>query len=278
MLERTFIHISGVGDATERSLWQQGILTWQDALHCSGPLPGRCSLDELSAAVEESVAHLQARDAHYFHLRVPARERWRLFREFVGNAVCLDIETTGLSYGLGRITVIGLYDGREYKAFIRGHNLHQFAPEIRRYSLIITYNGLRFDLPFIEAEMGPVVAGLAHLDIMYPLRRLGFRGGLKSVEQQTGLARPSALQGLNGYDAVLLWRMYERGYREALDTLVRYNAEDVAGLFSLATLTYNTSALMLPCNAPVVPLPPRPVLNLPYDLEIVERLRLRAST
>lgn len=121
--------------------------------------------------------------------------------------------------------------------------------------------------------MGPVLEGLAHLDIMYPLRRLGYRGGLKGVEVLTGLARPSALQGLGGYDAVRLWRLHQRGHRGALPTLVRYNAEDVVSLLPLAVLVYNEMVCQLPL--PVCPLepPPRPFLDLPYDAELVDWLR-----
>jgi hypothetical protein len=171
--------------------------------------------------------------------------------------------------------MIGLHDGRKYKAFVRGQNLHQFGTEIRRYALVITYNGRRFDLPFIQAEMGPVLDGIASLDIMYALWRLGYRGGLKVVEEWTGLARPSGLQGLSGYDAVLLWRLYQRGHRGALETLVRYNAEDVAALLPLAALTYNMLARELPFDAPLAPVPARSVADLPYDLELVESLKVR---
>ncbi len=273
MLEHTFLHLPGIGHTAERLLWEQGVLTWRDALCRSSPLPQWCRLVDLSAAIQESMVHLEAGDAYYFHLRVPTPEHWRLFRDFADRAVCLDIETTGLSCGPGYITVIGLYDGREYKTFVQGHNLHQFTSEIRRYTMVITYNGLRFDLPFIQAEMGPVLEGLAHLDIMYPWRRLGGRGGLKGVEQQTGLARPSDLEGLDGYDAVRLWRLYQRGHHSALDTLVRYNAEDAAVLLPLATLAYNSLALELPFNTPLMPMPPRLLLDLPYDLELVEWLK-----
>lgn len=273
MLEHTFLHISGIGEATERRLWKQGILTWQDALACPGTLPKRCRLLDLEAAVRDSVGRLQAEDAYYFHLRLPSGERWRLFREFANRAVCLDIETTGISYGPDCITVIGLHDGQEYKPFIRGQNLHQFASEIRRYDLVITYNGQRFDVPFIEWEMGPVLEGLAHLDVMYPLRRLGYRGGLKGVEGYTGLSRPSSLCGLDGYDAVRLWNLHQRGHRGALETLVRYNAEDVASLLPLSALSYNLLAQRLPISLPPLPACQRPSLDLPYDGELVEWLK-----
>ena len=273
MLKHTFLHLPGVGHATERLLWEHGILTWQDALRSSRFSLKWCQLGDLHPGLQESLTRLESTDAYYFHRRLPAREQWRLFRDFSNEAVCLDIETTGLSPDSGYITMIGLCDGREYKAFVRGRNLDQFRTEIRRYALVITYNGQRFDLPFIQAEMGPVLEGTANLDIMYALRRLGYRGGLKVVERQTGLTRPSDLQELSGYDAVLLWRLHQRGHRGTLETLVRYNAEDVAVLLPLAALTYNLLARQLPCEAPLAAVPSRPVVDLPYDRDLVESLR-----
>ena len=114
--------------------------------------------------------------------------------------------------------------------------------------------------------------GSAHVDVMYPLRRMGYGGGLKSVERQTGLERPSGLGDLDGFDAVRLWHLHRRGHRGALQTLVRYNAEDVIALMPLASLVYNSLASELPLSAPVLPAPERPRLELPYDAELVEWL------
>ncbi len=273
MLEHTFLHLAGVGHSVERSFWENGIFTWQDALSSCHLSVGQCYLGDLRPEIDQSLTRLAAGDARYFHLRLPAYERWRLFNDFADRAVCLDIETTGLFIGESPITMIGLYDGREYKAFVRGQNLEQFPDEIRRYGLVVTYNGCRFDIPFIQAEMGPVLEDLAHLDIMYPLRRLGYRGGLKVIEQRTHLARPSALDGLSGYDAVVMWRLYQQGHRGALESLIRYNAEDVADLLPLAILAYNRLVLELPVNVTPMPMPPRPLLDLPYDSDLVEWLK-----
>ena len=269
MLQHTFLHLPGVGEATERLLWEQGVLTWQDALCNREPLPRRCRVTGLRRELEESQHHLGQRNAPYFQQRLPSHEQWRMLGDFADRTVCLDIETTGLFWGSSYITMVGLYDGQEYKAFIQGQNLDQLPAELRRYGLVITYNGRRFDIPFIKAEIGPVFEGIAHLDIMYALRRLGYRGGLKSVEQQTDLARPSALQELDGFDAVRLWRLYQSGHQGALHTLVRYNAEDVAVLLPLASMVYNELASELP------------VSDLPYDLELLEWLgeqRVLAAT
>ena len=272
MLEHTFLHLPGVGHATERMLWERGVLTWQDALDCSQTSLRRCRLTDLRPVLEESLNCLEKRDACYFQLRLPPREQWRMFHDFSDRAVCLDIETTGLFYSADHITVVGLYDGQEYKAFVRGQNLHQFPAEIRKYGLVVTYNGARFDIPFIQAEMGPILAGLAHLDIMYPLRRLGYSGGLKAVERQAGLTRPSDLEELDGYDAVLLWRLHRQGHRGALNTLLRYNAEDVSVLLPLAAMVYNLRTLDLPFSAPSIQIPERLLVNLPYDSELLEWL------
>ena len=272
MLTRTFQHIQGVGPATEEMLWDAGVESWEEYLRRPVAIP-QMPRRELAREVALSVKRLEAGDAAYFNARLPGRERWRLYREFLQRAVYLDIETTGLSPGSSAITMVGLYDGQEYRAFVRGRDLDRLPQELRRYSLVVTYNGLSFDAPFIKAEMGPVLSHCAHVDVMYPLRRLGYRGGLKAIEGQLGLGREAGMEGLDGYDAVVLWELYRRGDSRALETLVRYNAEDVASLPRLAELAYNGLAGQLPIAVPSLPLSPRPDLDLPYDRRLVARLR-----
>jgi uncharacterized protein YprB with RNaseH-like and TPR domain len=52
------------------------------------------------------------------------------------------------------------------------------------------------------------------------------------VEQKLGISRESA--GITGWDAVLLWNRYKK-YRDeaALQTLLKYNEEDVVNLKTL---------------------------------------------
>jgi hypothetical protein len=106
----------------------------------------------------------------------------------------------------------------------------------------------------------------------FPLRRLGYHGGLKSIERQLGLQRDGALKQVNGYLAVLLWREYKRGNRGALDTLIRYNLEDVVNLQYLADFVYNLSAARLPITVDPLPEPVKYCLDLPYDSELVDYL------
>ena len=67
---------------------------------------------------------------------------------------------------------------------------------------------------------------------MYDCLRCNLKGGFKAVEQQLGI--PRQLQGINGWDAVLLWHRYQYfGDQKALATLLKYNEEDVVNLKAL---------------------------------------------
>jgi len=274
MLRQTFLHIPGIGLVTERKLWAQGFLRWEDCLdryeHCSLPLSVRT---RLAYYVPESLEALLSGDARYFEMRLPPGEVWRLYREFREKTAFLDIETTGLSAGVDVITLIGLFDGRTTRVFIRGVNLHEFADEVRKYSLVVTFNGKRFDIPFIRKVFGALPQWQAHIDLMYPLRRLGYRGGLKAIEVQVGLEREGALKEMDGFLAVLLWREYQRGNQAALDTLVRYNLEDVVNLRYLADVVYNEALAKLPLSLAPLPVSPKHQVDTPFDDDLIHRLR-----
>ncbi len=150
----------------------------------------------------------------------------------------LDIETTGLSPHYDRITVIGI-------GFPRGKDLQvvqlydstltkkRLVDMLQGISKLYTYNGGRFDLPFIHQRMGlDIAARVQHHDLMHDCWQERLYGGLKSVEVQLGIPRKSA--GMTGRDAVLLWRRYQdSGDEQALETLLAYNREDVSNLIVL---------------------------------------------
>jgi hypothetical protein len=201
-----------------------------------------------------------------------ASDAWRLYADFRDQAAFVDIETTGLLSGSDAITVIGLFDGKTTKAFIQGINLEDFAEEVQKYSLLVTFNGKRFDLPFICNVFGDLPGFQGHLDLLYPLRRLNYRGGLKSIEKQVGLEREGSLQQMDGYLAVLLWKEYQHGNKAALDTLVRYNLEDVVNLQYLADMVYNQSSAHFPIDICPLPAPAKYYLDMPFDSELVDYL------
>lgn len=240
MLQQTFIHLTGIGLVRERRLWDAGIRTWHDCLAAGMELPGLVSG---AARVREQVAQsLQAyRTAAwaFFDTRLPSDHKWRAFGDFQDRALYLDIETTGLTWD-DSITIIGMYNGRETKTFILGQNLREAVEEINRYPILVTYNGACFDIPVIQRQFATACRNHIHIDLRYPLRRLGYSGGLKGIERATGILRSEATRGLDGWDAVRLWQAYLGGSQEALDLLVAYNAEDVRHLKPLMEFVYQT--------------------------------------
>jgi len=236
LLEHTFIHIPGIGPKTERHLWRHGILTWKHFLsnRKTALSPAR------DAFVRQNLeASIENKDSIRFFLdRLSSADLWRVFDRFKDKAVYLDIETSGLYQGVDEITVIGLYDGKTVKTFVKGINLHEFESKIAPYELIITFNGSQFDLPFIRRQFQNISLPPAHIDLRFLLRRLGYKGGLKAIEKSFGLSRASAIDGMDGYQAVLLWRAYQWGDESALDRLILYNTADIVHLKPLMERGY----------------------------------------
>ena len=101
--------------------------------------------------------------------------------------------------------------------------------------MLVTFFGSGFDLPMLEKRFRGHTFNQIHFDLCPTLRRLGLRGGLKSIERQLGIARGEETDGLSGWDAVKLWNMYYHlGDEAALERLVAYNREDVVNLETLA--------------------------------------------
>jgi uncharacterized protein YprB with RNaseH-like and TPR domain len=236
MLRNTFVHIEGVGPVTEARLWRQGILSWEELLrrHRSGTSTG-VRLARLVPWAEDSARALRKGGIEYFARLLPSSEQWRLYPEFHDSVAYVDIETTGLNQAYNQITVVALYDGKGFHAFVRGKNLEAFPRAVSRYKLIVTFNGSTFDIPFLRSAFRSFTPR-AHLDLRWPLRKLGYSGGWKRIEREIGFRRPQHLREIDGYEAVLLWNEYRAGRRDALTRLVDYAEQDVRSLEPLAEL------------------------------------------
>lgn len=243
MFRRSFVLLSGIGDATERQLWADGVRTWAD-FHEADPsrLPGRAKrrYEEHARQLELADEHLAQRHTSPFARWLPRGEAWRLLDEVHEDTMFLDIETTGLSYPDGRTTVVGYHIPRHgTETLVRGQDLSLEAIEeaFDDAAALVTFNGKRFDVPFLEREFG-VTVDVPHIDLMYAFRKLDVTGGLKSIEKQLGLARGDDIDGMGGYEAVKKWRAWERGDRQALETLLSYNRADVENMVPLADVAY----------------------------------------
>ena len=241
-LPRSFIHTQGIGPSSERRLWAQGADCWEAFL--ADPTRFRVQRSRLPLlldTVTRSPAALSRGDHRFFGERLPRREHWRAWKAFPGRVGYLDIETDG-GTEYENITVIGWYDGREFRQFIRGENLPDFPDAVEETAVLVSFNGSGFDLPVLRNAFPRLRLDQLHLDLCPTLRRLGYKGGLKFVEYQLGIYRSAETMGLNGWDAVRLWREWVWGSREALDLMLAYNREDVMNMVPLARFAHDTLA------------------------------------
>lgn len=259
MLRSTFLHLPGIGWATEAQLWRTGVRDWAE-LRQLAELPGvpadrRAAIDRM---LDEGEAALRERNADWFSRRLPMAERWRMYPEFRDLTAFLDIETTSLTPQEGIVTVVGVHGGGATRAFIAYDDLEELPAYLQKFRLIVTFNGQLFDLPFLEARFPYIRFPAAHIDLRFLLRRLGITGGLKRIEKELGLGDRAGVEGIEGVDAVRLWEEARRGVPGSLDKLVEYNRADAVNLEPL--LDFAVTELgrrLLPPAAPGV-VPPAP--------------------
>ncbi|MBW2205988.1 MAG: ribonuclease H-like domain-containing protein [Deltaproteobacteria bacterium] len=273
MLKNTFLHMPGIGVITESRLWESGILSWNDFFK-NTPLPlSQTRRNYLTNYLQESRLHLQNDNPRYFSDLLPSNQLWRLFSEFRHSTVYLDIETTGLDSWGNEITTIALYDGQSIFSYVNGQNLEDFAEDIKRYRVIVSYNGKTFDVPFIESYLG-ISLEHAHIDLRYVLAGLGYRGGLKGCERQLGMDREE-LADIDGFFAVLLWNDYVRNNNpKALETLLAYNIQDTITLERLMVIAYNLNLKDKPFyQTHQLELPDYPEILFKADRKTVDRIK-----
>ncbi|MEJ2703412.1 MAG: ribonuclease H-like domain-containing protein [Sedimentisphaerales bacterium] len=147
----------------------------------------------------------------------------------------IDIETTGLSRRYAELTIIGIAlekgeDCRVVQLLEAGLSDERLLAALDGVDELYSYNGSRFDLPFIRAKLGvDLKKCFRHTDLMYDCWRNKLKGGLKAVERQLAIER--RLKDVDGYAAVKLWYEYVNNHdQQALSTLLKYNREDIVNL------------------------------------------------
>jgi hypothetical protein len=273
MLKNTFIHIPGIGLKTEERIWDSGVLNWDDlseSFHLKLP---QKRITQLRTYIHVSRENLETDNPKYFEKLLPSSLHWRMFPEFRHSTVYLDIETTGLESWDNHITSISLYDGECISYYVKGKNLEEFKKDIKKYKVIVTYNGKCFDIPFIESYFG-ISLSQAHIDLRYILASLGYRGGLKGCEKQLNIDR-GGLKDIDGYFAVLLWDDFQRNKNQkALETLLAYNIEDTVNLETLMVIAYNMKLGGTPFfRIHQLPEPTPPAIPFEADRGTIDRIK-----
>jgi uncharacterized protein len=276
MLKHTFCHIRGIGETTEQKLWSGGIASWDCAFSQIGIKPSRAVRESWRHYIQESVGNHSNRNLSYFAEKLPFNQHWRLYQDFQDSCAFVDIETTGLS-AFDEITTIVLYDGRSVRHYVNGDNLDNFPADVKDCALLVTYNGKCFDIPFIERYFR-IQMPQAHIDLRYPLRSLGLKGGLKNCEKHVGLARPG-LENVDGFVAIELWKEYrKRKNAKALETLLAYNIQDTLSLHALMVYTHNEKLKATPfAGTHSLPSPSLPSSPFQADHNILARILSRLS-
>jgi uncharacterized protein len=252
MIRSTFRLAPGVGPWLEARLWEVGIRRWTDfpaapAVALSPHVDAR-----LRAAIAAAGAALVRGDAEALAAMLPRAERWRLYAAFAADAAFLDVEMDG-----DALTAVGVLDRSGPRIFLAGRDLEAFPDAARGWKILVTYNGLAFDVPALRAAFPGWRPPRAHVDLRHLWSRLGHRGGLKLLEKETGVGRSAALDGLDGRDAVRLWRAHLRGDTAALRTFAEYNLHDAVNLRTLMDLGYNRMIERLRLPADPIPVSER---------------------
>ena len=277
ILQSTFCHIPSISRAFEYKLWEAGIQHWD---HASGIPADWTSVAKRKVLTEYAVRsklELQNLNANFFADNLPSNEHWRLFPEFRNHIAYLDIETTGLSPSWDEITTIALYDGKDIRWYVNGDNLKQFKNDIKDYKLLVTYNGKCFDVPFLRTYF-KINLDVAHIDLRYVLKGLGYAGGLKGCERKLGIDR-GELKDVDGFFAVLLWKEYRtKGNTKALETLLAYNIEDVINLEQLLVIAYNKKLEETPfARSHQLEIPSPPGIPFSADIATIRQIKCRYS-
>ncbi len=163
-----------------------------------------------------------------------------------------DTETTGLSGGTGtRAFMVGASDfvpeGLRVRQLLITHlsaepaMLREFARWLAEDTRLVSYNGRCYDAPLLAARyrlarQGTPLAGLDHLDLLFPARRR-YRGvwencRLATIERRAlGIVREDDLPGSEAPGA---WLQYLRGGDAGLlRRVLQHNFQDVVTLAHL---------------------------------------------
>lgn len=167
----------------------------------------------------------------------------------------LDIETTGLSRNTDHIFLIGCLCFDDAVATMRqwfadktsdeSEMLKDFMSFASRFNTIVTYNGERFDIPFIAARcaahgLTDIVSDMRSFDMFRLVSSYKNILGLPDCKQKTvelffGIDRTDVKSGA---EVAKLYSEYlETSGRKDLDDLILHNADDVKGLALLSPVT-----------------------------------------
>jgi len=174
------------------------------------------------------------------------------------NILLLDIETTGLSRVNNHIYIVGIgrislssddnYVLKITQFFSESNDdessvLSAFNDEVRPDDIIVTFNGNRFDIPFLNVRLAKYgysqIVKDATLDLYKVVKSMSGLITLpnfkqKTVEEYLGIHRKDEFSGL---ELITVYKNYIKHPNEdSLSALLLHNMEDVEGMVNLFSL------------------------------------------
>ena len=241
MITHTFQLLPSVGAKKERAIWETGLRSWDDFLSADSVGTMRPEAKERGdVLLTQASEMLDDGDSRGLAELLPKGEVWRMYRRFRDDAVYLDIETDGLSRD-ALVTVVTVHGRGDTVTLTEGVDLspETLAAAVDGASMIVSFNGSCFDVPVLRNSFPEVDWDMPQFDLRFASRKVGHRGGLKPLEIELGITRSEDIEGVDGADAVRLWKLWERhGDRDALDILTEYNRADTVNLETIADVIY----------------------------------------
>jgi uncharacterized protein YprB with RNaseH-like and TPR domain len=279
MIQSSFLHLPGVGETTERKLWDQGVRSWDDLESGLSEIFGAKKAAKIAEGLEESRSAFESGEFRYFCERMKGSQVWRLLPMVHDAIAYLDIETTGLGFPpMSHSTTIAVWFKGELFVEHEPKRKQELLDRLEREAkMFVTFNGLSFDLPFLRREFDLELRN-PHLDLRLWFRAQGVSGGLKRIQASFPEVPQRSSMDIDGFDAVRLWRMHKRGIAGALETLMTYNAEDSICLEPLMHLAYAREQVERP-HLDFAPLTqhPRPEIATSVDPFVYDLLRGRET-
>lgn len=176
---------------------------------------------------------------------------------FTENALFFDIETTGFSHSASMLYLIGCMYRQDEKLIIEQFFseskedevdiLLSFQKLLSSKQTLISFNGLGFDVPFLNAKcntfgLDEFLNNYHHLDIFKAVKQIKSLLKLPDYKQKTiecflGISRKDTF---NGGELIPIYHKYRKTHDAQLeDFLLLHNFEDILGMLDLLPiLTY----------------------------------------
>jgi len=174
----------------------------------------------------------------------------------IEKALYIDIETTGLSKETTSLYLIGCgyyQEGNFITQLFFADDpceelllLNHFIDFSKKYTHLFHFNGLKFDIPYLEHKarkynLGDIFENLTQVDVyqlMKPLRYLLFPSSMrqKCIEDFLGIVRKDMY---NGGELISVYHSYVKSKSsEDFDKLITHNVEDVMGMHKIMPIMH----------------------------------------